>query len=153
MAATLRPGGLLVLTSCNWELVRDRGSGLRIAEQLVDRDGRRALVAHGWTLAEGWEDPHYLDAAVAFIDESGSVTGHGWSEECLRKLHASSARASASTSSQPHRGQARADRPWPMRRVAPRPSAARHRCAWELARELEQSAHAPCRRGPRPRLR
>jgi SAM-dependent methyltransferase len=76
MAAALRPGGTLVLTSRNWELMRDQGSGLRIAEQLVEREGRRALVMHGWTIADSWNDPHYLDVAVAFIDPGGGVTSH-----------------------------------------------------------------------------
>jgi SAM-dependent methyltransferase len=74
MAAALRPGGILVLTSRNWELVREQGSGLRIAEQLVERDRRRGLVVHAWTIAERWDDPHYLDVAVAFIDATRGVT-------------------------------------------------------------------------------
>jgi SAM-dependent methyltransferase len=76
MAATLRSGGLLVLTSRNWELVRDQGSGLRIGDRLVERDGRRGLVVHSWTLAEDWDDPHFLDVAVAFVEEDGTVTSH-----------------------------------------------------------------------------
>ena len=77
MAATLRGGGLLVLTSRNWELVRDQGSGLRIADRLVERDGRRGLVIHAWTLAEDWDHPHFLDVAVAFVEQDGTVTSHG----------------------------------------------------------------------------
>lgn len=34
MAAMLRDGGLLVLTSRNWELVRQRGAGLEIADDV-----------------------------------------------------------------------------------------------------------------------
>ena len=74
MAATLRIGGLLVVTSRNWERVREQGSGLRVAEQLVERNGCRGLVIHAWTLAKAWENAHYLDLAVALIDETGSVT-------------------------------------------------------------------------------
>jgi SAM-dependent methyltransferase len=74
IAATLRIGGLLVVTSRNWEQVRAQGSGLRVATQLVERHERRGLVIHAWTLAEAWEHPHYLDLAVAFIDETGRVT-------------------------------------------------------------------------------
>jgi SAM-dependent methyltransferase len=76
MAAVLRPGGTLVLTSRNWELVRDQGSGLTIAEQLVERHGRRALVVQAWTIADSWDDPHHLDVAVAFINAAGGVTSH-----------------------------------------------------------------------------
>jgi hypothetical protein len=76
MAGVLGAGGLLVVTSRNWELVRSRGSGLSIGERLVERDGVRGLVAHGWTLADGWEDLHCLDVAVALVDATGGVTNH-----------------------------------------------------------------------------
>jgi SAM-dependent methyltransferase len=76
MARVLRPGGLLVLTSRNWELVRDEGSGLRIREQLVERHGRRALVVYGWSLADGWNDRHHLDIAVAIVEPMGKVSNH-----------------------------------------------------------------------------
>jgi SAM-dependent methyltransferase len=76
MAATLRPGGLLVLTSRNWELVRDQGSGLRIAEQLVEGGGRRAGGGHWWGPAPGWGEAPNHDVAGGVIDESGSVSGH-----------------------------------------------------------------------------
>ncbi len=74
MAGALRPGGMLVVTSRNWELVRDQVSGLRIAERLVERDGRRGLVVHAWTIATSWDEVHYLDVAVARIDATGRVS-------------------------------------------------------------------------------
>jgi SAM-dependent methyltransferase len=76
MAGVLRPGGLLVVTSRNWELVRDEGSGLRIGEELVERDGRRALVVYGWSLADSWDDRHHLDIAVAIVELTGEVSSH-----------------------------------------------------------------------------
>jgi SAM-dependent methyltransferase len=76
MAEVLRPGGLLVLTSRNWELVRGEGSGLKIGEQLVERDGRRALVVYGWSLADNWGDRHHLDIAVAIVEPPGKVSSH-----------------------------------------------------------------------------
>jgi len=76
MARVLRPGGLLVLTSRNWELIRATGSGLRISEQLVERHGRRALVVYGWSLANRWNDRHHLDIAVAIVEPGGKVTSH-----------------------------------------------------------------------------
>jgi SAM-dependent methyltransferase len=76
MRAVLRPGGLLVLTSRNWEMVRDDGSGLRVADRLVERHGRRGLVVYGWTIADDWDDPHHMDVAVAFPDADGAVTTH-----------------------------------------------------------------------------
>jgi SAM-dependent methyltransferase len=76
MAGVLRPGGVLVLTSRNWELVRDEVSGLRIGDQLVERDGRRALVVYGWSLADSWDDRHHLDIAVAIVELEGKLSSH-----------------------------------------------------------------------------
>ena len=77
MRRVLRPEGILVVTSRNWELVRSRGSGLRVGDELVERGGRRALVVYGWTLSEGWDEPHRLDIAVALIDPGGGVVSVG----------------------------------------------------------------------------
>jgi SAM-dependent methyltransferase len=74
MASVLRDRGLLVLTSRNWERVRDEGSGLQVADRLVERGGERALVIHAWTIADSWEDRHFLDVAVARLDSRGGVT-------------------------------------------------------------------------------
>jgi 2-polyprenyl-3-methyl-5-hydroxy-6-metoxy-1,4-benzoquinol methylase len=76
MAGVLGDGGLLVLSSRNWELVRAAGSGLRVAERLVERDGGRALLVHGWTHADDWDQRSFLDVAVALIDDAGGVTTH-----------------------------------------------------------------------------
>jgi SAM-dependent methyltransferase len=77
MAGTLRPGGVLVVTSRNWELVRERGSGVRIGEKLVERHGRRGVIVYAWTIPERWNERHDLDVAVAFLDSSGAVTSAG----------------------------------------------------------------------------
>jgi len=74
MAGVLRDGGLLVVTSRNWELVRAAGSGLQVSDEPVERAGRRGLVVRGWTLADGWDEPHFLDVAVVLIDDG--VTTH-----------------------------------------------------------------------------
>ena len=73
MASVLRPEGLLVLTSRNWELQRSRGSGLDINDELVERHGRSGLVIYNWTIPDSWDAPHHLDVAVALIDPSGNV--------------------------------------------------------------------------------
>jgi SAM-dependent methyltransferase len=73
MAAMLRDGGLLVLTSRNWELIRRRMDGLEIAEELVERRGRKGLVVHYWTLPDLWDDEHFLDVAVALLEPGGKV--------------------------------------------------------------------------------
>jgi 2-polyprenyl-3-methyl-5-hydroxy-6-metoxy-1,4-benzoquinol methylase len=42
MAAVLAPGGVLVLTTRNWELMRAGGGGLQAFDKVVVRDGRGA---------------------------------------------------------------------------------------------------------------
>jgi SAM-dependent methyltransferase len=74
MATVMREGGLLVLTSRNWERVREAGSRLEVGEELVERRGRRGLVIHSWTIPSRWEEPHHLDVAVALLNSGDEVT-------------------------------------------------------------------------------
>jgi SAM-dependent methyltransferase len=74
MARVLAPGGLLVVTSRNWERERAAGSRLEVADRLVERDGRRALVVRAWTVPVAWEAAHAMDVAVAVLAGDGSVT-------------------------------------------------------------------------------
>ena len=76
IAGVLAPGGLLVLTSRNWESVRAAGSRLEAADRLVERGGRRGLVVRRWTIADGWDERHELDVAVALIGADGGVELH-----------------------------------------------------------------------------
>ncbi len=76
MSALPAPGGVLVVTSRNWERVRREGSGLRIADRLVERDGRRGLVIYAWDIPDAPDDPHVLDVAVALLDDDDIVTTH-----------------------------------------------------------------------------
>jgi SAM-dependent methyltransferase len=73
MAGVLKPGGLLVLTSRNWERERAAGSRLEIADRIVERHGRPALVTHAWVIPESWTDPHTLEIAVTFVDTVQTV--------------------------------------------------------------------------------
>ena len=73
MAAMLLDGGRLVLTSRNWELIRQRAAGFEIPDRLVERHGRQGLVVYHWTLPEGWDDEHFLDVAVAVLEDGGKV--------------------------------------------------------------------------------
>ena len=76
MAAVLAPGGVLVVTSRNWERVRREGSGLRVADRLVERNGRRGLVIYAWDIPDARDDPHFLDVAVALLADGDAVTTH-----------------------------------------------------------------------------
>jgi SAM-dependent methyltransferase len=77
MARALGPGGRLVLTSRNFELMRATDPGLQVFDHVVERDGRRGVVIYSWWLAEGWEDEHGFDVAVALVDDDGGVTTLG----------------------------------------------------------------------------
>ncbi|HWT26180.1 MAG TPA: methyltransferase domain-containing protein [Solirubrobacteraceae bacterium] len=73
MAGVLREGGLLLVTSRNWEALRAARPGLEVADALVDRAGGRGLVIRAWTLPEAWDARHTLDVAVAVIATAGEV--------------------------------------------------------------------------------
>jgi SAM-dependent methyltransferase len=73
MAGMLVDGGVLVLTSRNWELVRQRGAGLEIGDELVERNGRQGLVIYHWGIRDRWDDEHSLDVAVAVLEDDGTV--------------------------------------------------------------------------------
>jgi SAM-dependent methyltransferase len=77
MAGALSPGGLLVLTSRNFELVLATDPGLQVYDHVVERDGRRGVVIYSWWLAEDWEAEHGLDVYVALVGDDGEVTTLG----------------------------------------------------------------------------
>lgn len=77
MAGVLAPGGLLQLTSRNWERLRGRRPRLDIADQLTRRAGRTGLAIRAWTLPDTWDAPHHLDVSVAEIDGDRVVSSVG----------------------------------------------------------------------------
>jgi len=74
MRGVLGDGGLLVVTSRNWERLRAARPRLQVADRLIERDGRRGLVIHSWTIPDAWDRPHYLDLGVAMFDQADEVT-------------------------------------------------------------------------------
>ena len=82
MKSVLRDGGLLVVTSRNWDLVRAQGSGLQVAHHLTQRGSDRALIIYGWNLPDGTDQPLHADVAVALIADSGTVTTAAERLEC-----------------------------------------------------------------------
>jgi SAM-dependent methyltransferase len=77
MADALKPGGRLVLTSRNFELMRATDPGLQVFDRVVEREGRRGVVIYSWWLADDWRDEHAFDVAVALVGEDGAVTTLG----------------------------------------------------------------------------
>lgn len=64
MATVCRDGGLVVVTSRNWERLRSRRPGLEVDDHLTYRAGGAGLVVRAWTVPGAWDAPHHLDVAV-----------------------------------------------------------------------------------------
>jgi SAM-dependent methyltransferase len=77
MAGVLAPGGVLVVTSRNFELIRAEPYRLKVFDHVVVRDGRPGVPIYSWWVAEDWDDMHEFDVAVALIGEDGTVTTAG----------------------------------------------------------------------------
>eukprot|EP01032_Pedospumella_encystans_P035134 gene35134-39742_t len=73
MSRLLGPGGRLVITSRNWELVRSAGSRVDVRDRLVRRHGRDAVVSYYWHIEQRWEQEHVLEIVVARIEPDGAV--------------------------------------------------------------------------------
>jgi len=73
MSRLLTPGGRLVLTSRNWELVRSAGSRVDVRDRLIRRNDRDAVVSYYWQIQQRWEQEHFLEIVVAQIEPGGAV--------------------------------------------------------------------------------
>ena len=73
MSRLLVPGGRVVLTSRNWELVRSAGSRVEVRDRLIRRNGRDAVVSYYWQIEQRWEQEHFLEIVVAQIEPGGAV--------------------------------------------------------------------------------
>lgn len=73
MSQLLNPGGRLVLTSRNWELVRSAGSWVDVRDRLIRRNDCDAVVSYYWQIAQRWEQEHFLEIVVARIGGEGAV--------------------------------------------------------------------------------
>lgn len=76
MAGLLRPGGLLAVTSRDWERRLGAGSGLEVADRLVVRGGRPGLVIYAWPPA-ALERRYEVEVAVALPAPDGTVETRG----------------------------------------------------------------------------
>jgi SAM-dependent methyltransferase len=73
MADVLAPGGLLTVTSRNWERLRERRPGLEVADTVRHREGRAGLAIRAWSIPAAWDAPHHLEVAVAVLDDGHVV--------------------------------------------------------------------------------
>jgi hypothetical protein len=70
MAGVLRVGGVLALTSRNWEQVRSAGSRLDVWDRLVQRADRKAVVVYSWQVPPSWHAEHPLHISVAEVQDA-----------------------------------------------------------------------------------
>jgi SAM-dependent methyltransferase len=77
MAGALAPGGVLVITSRNFELIRAEPYRLKVFDHVVVRNGRPGVPIYSWWIAEDWDDMHEFDVAVALLGEDGTVVTPG----------------------------------------------------------------------------
>jgi SAM-dependent methyltransferase len=76
MARRLKPGGRLVLTSRNWELVRAKGTRMDVWGQVVRREAVDGVVIYNWQISDSWQDEHHLEIGIAQVFADGSVVTH-----------------------------------------------------------------------------
>ena len=69
MASVLATGGVLALTSRNWEQIRSAGSRLDVGDRLVERAARKAVVVYSWQVPPSWETEHRLQISVAALHD------------------------------------------------------------------------------------
>ncbi len=67
MASVLVSGGVLALTSRNWEQIRSAGSRLDVWDRLVERAARKAVVVYSWQVPPSWDAEHQLQISVATL--------------------------------------------------------------------------------------
>jgi SAM-dependent methyltransferase len=69
MASVLSAGGVLALTSRNWEQIRAAGTRLDVWDRLVARAGGKAVVAYSWQVPPAWDAEHRLEISVAVLQD------------------------------------------------------------------------------------
>jgi glycine/sarcosine N-methyltransferase len=69
--AVLRPGGLLVLDSLNWEKVRRERVRFHSVPMRV-RNGRRCLPLYVWNYPRRWQDAHVIELVLLFPSDQGT---------------------------------------------------------------------------------
>jgi len=69
MAFVLATGGVLALTSRNWEQIRSAGSRLDVWDRLVERAARKAVVVYSWQVPPSWDAEHRLQICVAGLQD------------------------------------------------------------------------------------
>lgn len=69
MRGVLKPGGLLVLDSRNWEKIRREMVRFRPMPMRV-REGERCLPLYVWNFPPHWQDAHLVELVLMFPDDT-----------------------------------------------------------------------------------
>jgi len=73
MHEVLKPGGLLVLDSRNWEKLRAERPRFHLLG-VRHRDGRRCIPMYVWSFPRRWRDSHMIEVVLIF--EEGDRVSH-----------------------------------------------------------------------------
>jgi SAM-dependent methyltransferase len=74
MRQVLNDGGVLVVSSRDWERLRSESPRVSVAPQVIERNGIRCLSIYIWTIPEEWTDPHRTEIVLVFDD--GQAISH-----------------------------------------------------------------------------
>lgn len=74
MAGALRPGGLLLLDTRNWERMRREQPRLQVPHPPCVRGGRAAVSVYSWHWPGSWDEPHRLEILVVLSDGDQTTT-------------------------------------------------------------------------------
>ena len=74
MASVLRPRGLLLLDTRNWEKMRRDKPRLQVPHPPRLRGGRAGVSIYSWHWPEGWNAPHRLEILVVLSDGDQTTT-------------------------------------------------------------------------------
>ena len=71
--ALLRPGGLLVVESRDWERMRTDKQRLEVRDHVAVRDGARGFCIYIWSIPKHWHEPHVAEIIIV-IERDGAIT-------------------------------------------------------------------------------
>lgn len=76
MRAILRPGGLLIIDSRNWDLLRPMGSRFAVSDRTVRRRGSDCITVRSWSIPTAWSDRHDVSMMFLLVDGDHVTTKH-----------------------------------------------------------------------------
>jgi SAM-dependent methyltransferase len=68
ISGVLKPGGLLLVDSRNWEKLRGERPLLQVPRPPIFRSGQAAVAVYTWHWPDHWDDDHRVEIAVISTD-------------------------------------------------------------------------------------